>query len=137
MTHKENANHFSGVGAFCLGTFIYSLLLLRLADTTHSHLWQLHATLEIFLFVVSGVLLMSFLILWVIEENANKHSGSNNGDQTAYIVEHCAYLAHLLFLSAFLAFHTPDPLKLPRVEGIYDAEAGVELTTMSPLITPV
>jgi hypothetical protein len=132
--HKDNANHFSGVFAFCLGTFLYSIAILRLADLTHQHLWQIHTILEIFLIFSSGTLLVSFLILWVMEENAGKHSAYVNQDQNAYIVEHCAYLAHLLFFTAFLAFHTPDPLKPPRVAGIYEAETGVELSTLSPLM---
>lgn len=138
IANRDNTSHFSGVFVFCLGSFFYSIALIRLACTTHEHLWQLHYALELFLFITTACLLVAFIVLWLLEENSGMHKPKQIADtQTAYIVEHCAYLAHLLFYTAFFTFHTPDPLKdNPQVAGIYEAE-GVELVGITSTLSPL
>ena len=125
---------------FCLGSFLYGVALLRVGETTHAHLAPLHAILEYALFFSCVAFVGSFVVLWVMEENAGKH-GRSPGDptQTAYILEHAAYLAQVVFYAMFFLFHSPDPCRdSPR--KIYDDEQnrnecmGIELGTLSPLI---
>lgn len=137
VLHRINYEHFSGVFLFCLGSFMYCMALLRLGEQTHAHLAPLHAILEYALFFSSMALVTTFVVLWVMEENAGKH-GRDPSDPTqkAFILEHAAYLTQLLFYAAFFLFHSPDPCR-DTVEKIYDEEnnsAGIELGTMSPLI---
>ena len=97
---------------------------------SHQHLANVHLGLEIFLFVSAVALVLAFVTIWVIEETGGKHSlqhvgndTSSDNTQQAYIVEHAAYIAQLLFYMIFFLFHSPDPLKLPHVSGVYDGEA--------------
>ena len=139
MLHKDNTQHFTGVALFCIGSFAYSVALLGLGKESHKHLAQQHLAMEIFLFVSSGILLVAFLLLWIEEENSGRHGKQAepdayiSTDQTAYILEHFAYIAHLLFYAAFFTFHTPDPMYQPNVAAVYEAEM-VEMTTLNPLI---
>ena len=140
VVHKDNTQHFTGVFLFCLGSFDYSVALLRLGRESHKHLEKQHWAMELFLFISSGVLLLAFILLWVEEENAGKHAPQAPTDtiseQNAYIVEHCAYIAHLLFYATFFLFHTPNPMYQPNVGAIYEAEMVemVTLNTLNPLI---
>lgn len=131
VLHKINIDHFAGVFVFCLGSSLYSISFLRLAGMSHQHLANVHLGLEIFLFVSAVALVLAFVTIWVIEETGGKHSlqhvgnddASSDNTQQAYIVEHAAYIAQLLFYMIFFLFHSPDPLKLPHVSGVYDGEA--------------
>lgn len=138
MLHKDNAEHFKGVFLFCIGSATYSIALLRLAGTTHKHLDQIHLALEVFLLASSALLLLAFVALWVMEEDSGKHQHPVEGDdkQSAYIVEHTAYMTHLLFYGTFFSFHTPDPLKPPRVYGTFEDERGQDPSgiAMMPLL---
>jgi hypothetical protein len=140
VAHKDNTQHFTGVALFCFGSFVYSVALLRLGRESHKHLALQHLALELFLFVSSGALLVAFILLWIEEENSGRHAKQDasdaytSPDQKAYIVEHCAYIAHLLFYAAFFAFHTPDPMYQPTVASVYEAEMMVEMNTLNPLI---
>jgi hypothetical protein len=141
--HKDNLNHFTGVFLFCAGSAAYSIAFIILAGMTHKHLAQVHQGLGIFLFVSSGLLLLAFVGLWVWEENDGrhlKHAGeSDDSFQTAYILEHCAYIVHLLFYMTFFLFHTPDPLKQPQLYGEFEGEQALDSqgVALRPLLRPV
>lgn len=115
-SHRDNINHFIGVGLFCLGSSMYSIAFLWLAGQTHKHLWRIHQGLGAFLFVSTVGQVLAFVILWVLEEESGKHmahigdSNNGNGDSTqkAYIVEHSAYMTQILFYATFILFHSPD-----------------------------
>lgn len=139
MLHKDNTEHFKGVFVFCLGSATYSVAILRLAGTTHKHLEQIHQALEVFLLASSALLLLAFVWLWVMEETSGKHNKTAiEGDdtQSAYIVEHMAYMTHLLFYGTFFSFHTPDPLKPPMIYGTFEDERGLDPSgiAMMPLL---
>lgn len=113
------------MGVFCLGSGLYSIAFLRLAGLTHKHLANVHLGLEIFLFVSAVALVIAFVAIWVMEETSGKHShATSDNTQHAYIVEHAAYIAQLLFYMIFFLFHSPDPLKPPYVSGVYDGEVA-------------
>ncbi len=119
------------MGVFCLGSGLYSIAFLRLAGLTHKHLANVHLGLEIFLFVSAVALVIAFVAIWVMEETSGKHSTqhmihdtSSDNTQHAYIVEHAAYIAQLLFYMIFFLFHSPDPLKPPYVSGVFDGEVA-------------
>ena len=114
MVHKDNTRHFIGVGLFCLGSFAYSFAFVRLARTGEDKMELLHANMEGFLLLAVVALVISFVTLWVEEENDGRHSGAEGvGAQHAYIVEHAAYVVHLLFYSFFFLYHSPDTHKVP------------------------
>ena len=125
---------------FCLGSFLYSVALLRVGETTHAHLAPLHAMLEYALFFSCMAFVGSFVVLWIMEENAGKH-GRDPSDPTqkAYILEHAAYMTQVVFYAIFFLFHSPDPCR-DSVRTIYNDEKnrnegmGIELGTLSPLI---
>ena len=117
-SHRDNTNHFVGVGLFCMGSSMYSIAFLWLAGQTHKHLWKIHQGLASFLFVSSVAQVFAFMVLWILEDTSGQHmphigdskdgvSGDNN-TQTAYIVEHSAYMTQLLFYATFILFHSPD-----------------------------
>jgi len=134
VLHQENRAHFAGVFVFCVGTFVYSLALLFLCEESHPHLAQLHFWLEILLFGATTMLVFAFGVVWFAEEQAQKHvkkldsngRAYENPDQTAYIVEHFAYIAFILFYACFFLFHTPDWEQKPFVDSEVE---------MSPLVT--
>jgi hypothetical protein len=134
--HKVNEEHFKGVFLFCLGSAMYSIALLRLAGMTHGHLEQIHTALEAFLLASSALLLLAFIGLWITEETSGKHDGEGDNTQSAYIVEHMAYMTHLLFYGTFFSFHTPDPLKSPQIYGTFEDEKGKDPSgvAMRPLL---
>ena len=139
VVHRENTQHFTGVFMFCLGSLTYSVALLRLGRESHKHLDRQHWAMELFLLISAGVLLLTFILLWVEEENAGKHAPQAPDTSpvlNAYIVEHFAYVTHLLFYPAFFLFHTPDPMYQPTVAGLYESEMVemVTLNTLNPLI---
>ena len=110
MIHQDNASHFLGVGIFCVGSFSYSFAFVRLARTGQDRNELLHATMEMFLLLAVVALVIAFVTLWIEEENAGKHAGAP-GPQNAYIVEHTAYIVHLLFYTFFFLYHSPDRRK--------------------------
>lgn len=112
--HKENTQHFLGVGIFCAGSFGYSLALVRLAATSDDDRELLHACLEGFLLLCVVVLVLSFVGLWIEEENDGRHA-RNTPDQSAYIVEHAAYIVQVVFYALFFLYHSPNPNK--RTDG--------------------
>ena len=132
VENKENFHHFIGVGVFCLGSFTYSLAFVRLAGTSEDGKELLHAIMELFLLLGVVVLVVSFVLLWFEEENDGRHSSAGSyKTQTAYIVEHTAYVVHLVFYMLFFLYHSPDPNK--RTDGgyiggeDYEADGGVPM----------
>lgn len=113
--HKDNTQHFLGVGVFCAGSFGYSLALVRLAATSKDDKEVLHACMDGTLLLCVVVLVVSFVMLWVEEEQDGLHAGKD-GVQSAYVVEHGAYIAQLVFYMFFFLYHSPNRLK--------DAEEG-------------
>ena len=130
MAHQDNVNHFTGVALFCLGSFMYSLAFLELVGRTHEHLRQLHQALRWFLLISTVILVITFVTLWVIEENNHQHT------RNAYIVEHLAYITHIMFYATFFLYHTPDPNKLVRVTSTYEEEEHLHKQegTRTPLV---
>ncbi len=131
MTYHDNTRHFIGVGFFCLGSVVYSLAFVRLAATTEERLEMVHAVMEAFLLLSVAALVVSFVSLWAEEERDGKHSGGLNSRQVqnAYIVEHTAYIVHLVFYASFFLYHTPDIEKIPGRhvgEGYEDPDAELE-----------
>ena len=125
---------------FCFGSALYSISLLVLAGSTHKHLAQIHQGLAIFLLITSALLLLGFVSLWVIEENNGGHGNDRTeSTQRAYIVEHCTYLSHVLFLGTFFLFHSPDPCKEPEIYGEFEGEQAndQEGVALRPLLHPV
>jgi hypothetical protein len=115
----DNARHFTGVGLFCAGSLTYSIAFLRVArrderaDTTE-HAW-VRDVLEWCLLGATVALVIAFVALWAQEETMGMHGTDHV--QNAYIVEHAAYLAHLLFYAVFFYYHTPDPDKPVTCKG--------------------
>jgi len=144
--NKEIYAHFFGVFIFCLGTFIYSVVMLRLCEESHPHLSQLHFSLELFLFLSSGMLVLAFAIVWFNEEVNHQHKKKVNSEtmiayedpnQAAYIIEHLAYISFLLFYASFFLFHTPDLRREPFVDGVFRGEREtVGMHTLNPLVPP-
>lgn len=133
--HTDNANHFGGVAFFCLGSFLYSIAFIRISALFERHLRHLQLYLEMFLLVSAVVLVIVFVTLWFGEERAI-HNGTNSGGytRTAYIVEHVAYLVHLVFYGLFFSFNSPDPTK-PKPARAYDGATDYdEVETCRPLI---
>jgi hypothetical protein len=97
VTHSDSNNHYLGVGIFCVGSFTYSFVLLKLAQTEDPQYHHIYTTMEVLLLVTSGILVISYMTAWSLN------------DPSDYISEHMAYVAHLLFFILFFAFHTPDP----------------------------
>jgi hypothetical protein len=144
VLHREIVSHFSGVVVFCVGSTLYSFSLLRLAGQREKKLEKVHLALEIFLFVSAAALVFSFGFVWAMEETRGDHvahMGEQEEEprQTAYILEHLAYLAFLLFYSTFFLFHTPDPLEPPALREIYTEEYAMdpEGVAMKPLLQPI
>lgn len=137
--NKDNLPHFTGVFLFCLGTFIYSIVMLRLCEESHPHLSNLHFWLETFLLLTTGTLVLAFVVVWFNEEVNDQHKKKidsetlvmyDDSSQTAYIIEHCAYISFLLFYAGFFLFHTPDDRREPFVDGVFSGESGVALNPL-------
>ena len=97
---------------FCAGSFVYSVAFIRLAATNpYDGHESVRTVLEAFLLCSGGVLVITFMALWMEEEDSGMHSGHDTRTQHAYIVEHMAYLVHLLFYTVFFLYHSPDPCK--------------------------
>jgi hypothetical protein len=114
IVHQDSFNHFMGVAIFCAGSVLYSVAILFLARHTHVHLRDVHNALLAFLLVTTCALVVAFAITWHDEENRGVHT-PNGGSPNAYIIEHVAYITHVLFFGVFFLFHSPDPYKEPRV----------------------
>lgn len=145
LVYNEEINaHFVGVFIFCLGTFIYSVVMLRLCQESHPHLAQLHFGLELFLFLTSGMLVVAFAIVWFNEEINNQHKKKidsetmiayDDPNQAAFIIEHCAYISFILFYAGFFLFHTPDMYRDAFVDGVFTGEMEtVGMQTLNPLV---
>lgn len=100
--------------------------------------------MEVGLFLSTVGLVLAFVILWAIEETHGKHLShageidSEDNTQNAYIVEHAAYVAFLLFYATFFAFHTPNPMEPPGLHEAYADEHVMdpEGVNMKPLLHP-
>lgn len=119
VLHKDNTNHFLGVGLFCVGSSLYSISFVLLAGRTHQHLRAVHNALLAFLLLSTCALALAFILLWRDEEAKGQHSASG-GSQNAYIVEHVAYITHVLFYATFFLYHSPDINKSPHVFSTYE-----------------
>lgn len=107
--HKDNFHHFIGVGFFCTGSFAYSLAFLRLAAISRDDREFLHVIMELILLMGVVLLVIAFVGLWFEEEKRGWHSDpSGKGQLTAYVIEHAAYMGHLLFYALFFLYHSPD-----------------------------
>lgn len=106
---RDTSGHFLGVGLFCIGSFVYSTAFIRLAATHARDATRelVRTVLEAFLLMSTIALFISFVALWVIEEHRSTREASQG-----YIVEHAAYLTHLLFYTVFFLYHSPDPEKV-------------------------
>jgi hypothetical protein len=129
VLHKDNANHFTGVGIFCVGSVVYSSVFIRLAWISHWHLRNLHQALMIFLLSSTVVLVISFVSIWADEQEKGEHGeilyDGEDPRLKAYIVEHAAYITHLLFYLGFFSFHNPNPNISPLMCGEYEAEMSL------------
>jgi heme/copper-type cytochrome/quinol oxidase subunit 2 len=138
-THRDNMNHFAGVFLFCAGSTIYCTSLLRLAGEREKSQAQIHLVMEVGLFLSTVVLVLAFVTVWAIEETNGEH-GSHTGEnqESAYIVEHAAYIVFLLFYATFFVFHTPDPWEPPGLREAYVEEHSMdpECVSMRPLMHP-
>ena len=105
----DNARHFTGVGLFCAGSLTYSIAFLRAARKDERAEAWVRDGLEWCLLGAVVVLVVAFVGLWAQEESQGLHG--TDRVQNAYIVEHAAYVAHLLFYAVFFYYHTPDPDK--------------------------
>jgi hypothetical protein len=123
VLHQDMGNHFAGVGVFCLGSLLYSMAYIRLGAISHKHLRLLHQWLMGFLLLSTSGLVVAFVAVWAVEERNGQHGQGWRPDRKAYIVEHAAYVAHLLFYIGFFAFHSPNPNVSPLVSSEYDDEA--------------
>lgn len=136
-------SHFSGVVLFCIGSSLFSLSLLRLAGEREKKLAKVHLSLEIFLLLSTVGLVLAFAFVWAMEETRGDHiqhvGDEGEAQQTAYIVEHVAYLVFLLFYSTFFLFHTPNPLEPPGLREIYTEEYtnDPDGVAMKPLLRPI
>lgn len=109
VVHRDNLNHFIGVATFCMGSFAYSLAFVRLAATSKDDREVLHALMEALLLLGVVLLVIAFVGLWFEEEKNGWHtSDAGKGRQTAYIIEHAAYMGHLLFYALFFLYHSPN-----------------------------
>jgi hypothetical protein len=122
VLHKDTPNHFLGVGLFCGGSSLYSISFLLLAGRTHQHLRALHNALLAFLLLSTCALALAFIVLWRDEEAKGQHTASG-GSQNAYIVEHVAYITHVLFYATFFLYHTPDINVSPHVFSPYESDS--------------
>jgi len=142
--HRDNTQHFIGVGVFCAGSFAYSMALVRLAATSTDDKELLHACMDGTLLLCVVMLVVSFVLLWVEEEQSGLHNGSGGGGitkenripQSAYLVEHGAYIAQVVFYMLFFLYHSPN--KINDMDGYIGGEEyeGVSGTPMvcRPLI---
>lgn len=105
----DNARHFTGVGLFCAGSLTYSIAFLRAARKDERAEAWVRDGLEWCLLGAVVALVVAFVGLWAQEESQGLHG--TDRVQNAYIVEHAAYVAHLLFYAVFFYYHTPDPDK--------------------------
>ena len=136
--HKENLQHFIGVGVFCAGSFAYSLAIIRLAATSKDDKEVLHACMDGTLLLYVVVLVISFVFLWVEEENSGMHSSHSEEPKSAYIVEHGAYIAQVVFYALFFLYHSPTKVIDADSEGYiggdeYDGGPGTPMVCR-PLI---
>ncbi len=111
-------NHFGGVAGFCAGSFLYSIAFIRISALFEKHRRDLQIYLEMFLIVSTVALVVAFVALWFEEEQAIQDRDGYT--RSAYIVEHVAYLVHLVFYGVFFTFNSPDPNK-PKPAGEYGA----------------
>lgn len=127
VLHKDTGNHFAGVGTFCIGSFLYSLVFIRLGAISHKHLRLLHQWLMGFLLLTTVGLVVGFVASWAIEEKNGQHNDKPREEfaRKAYIVEHAAYVSHLLFYLGFFSFHSPNPNVSPLMGCGYDDEAAL------------
>ena len=63
VLHKDNTNHFLGVGLFCVGSSLYSISFVLLAGRTHQHLRAVHNALLAFLLLSTCALALAFILL--------------------------------------------------------------------------
>lgn len=111
----DNARHFTGVGLFCAGSLTYSIAFLRAARKDERAEAWVRDGLEWCLLGAVVALVVAFVGLWAQEESQGLHG--TDRVQNAYIVEHAAYVAHLLFYAVFFYYHTPDPDKPVKCTG--------------------
>ena len=136
VLHKDNGNHFAGVGLFCLGSLLYSMVFIRLGAISHKHLRLLHQWLMGFLLIATIGLVVAFVAIWAMEEKKGQHDkpspksdnyyeilAQEEASRKAYIVEHAAYVTHLLFYLGFFSFHSPNPNVSPNVSGNSEYES--------------
>jgi hypothetical protein len=144
VTHRVKFDHFFGVGLFVAGSALYSISLLHFAAIfeLEKRLALVRWCLQLFLIISSFGLMLAFVILWMLEEGIGKH-GEQVGDQgddtqIAYLVEHIAYISHLLFYVIFFLFHTPNPLREVGLTVVYEAEHASDPNSvaMKPLLRP-
>ncbi len=119
VTHLDDWNHYSGVGLFSLGTFLYDLAMIQLARVSDPHLRSVHDSLAVTLYVISAALGALFLALWAV------------GNERAYIVEHMVYLNQVMFHGWFFLFHSPDPARAIEHYDDY-AEPAVKYSGAEP-----
>jgi hypothetical protein len=122
ISFHEDAWHLSGVGVFCLGTFMYSLAMIKLSAREHTHLRQLYQGFEYALYAGSILCVPTFATLWFMNE------------PSAYIPEHLAYIFFLGFYMVFFTYHSPDPNKLATTMGDCDGADGRIPSQCRPLL---
>jgi hypothetical protein len=74
-----------------------------------------------FLLITTLILVTVFVILWAIED-ANGFHSSAGGNRNAYIVEHVAYVTHILFFATFVLYHSPNPEKHAHLSHVHEKE---------------
>jgi heme/copper-type cytochrome/quinol oxidase subunit 2 len=138
VINKDMPTHFLGVGIFCLTSFVYSCVFLVLGSSSHKHLHALHQWLMIFLLVTTGVLVVSFVAIWAVEENTGQHA-SNSTERKAYIVEHAAYISHILLYLGFFSFHKPYGHVFPSksMSGYFQDDSETMMTVLGDDTTGV
>lgn len=107
--------HISGVAAFCFGTILYSLALIRLARILYKSHRHIHDIMDITLLLGSLICVFAFSSLWF------------DHDADAYIPEHMAYIFFLLFFTSFIVFHPPDLTCPPHKCEEYDRAQCIPL----------
>jgi hypothetical protein len=143
--HRVNIDHFSGVALFVAGSALYSVSLLHFAGIYEyeKQLAVLRWCLQLFLVISTFSLMLAFVVLWILEEGSGKH-GQEVGDrgddaQIAFLVEHVAYISHLLFYVLFFMFHTPNPMREVGLTVVYEEEHASDKNSfaMRPLLHPI
>jgi hypothetical protein len=93
ITHKEDTSHITGVAIFCVGTFIYSAALIRLAHM---------------LYPGHKICVVIFSIMYFDDE------------VDAFIPEHMAYIFFLLFYTIFFVNYPPNICCKHRKDDEYE-----------------